>query len=82
MEPGGYNSSFLATYINTDKYYVLENTHFNDEYQRINFNRKTGDKHPEIQIFELEKKLIYELYLLISREFQILESEKTSSYFW
>ena len=64
---GGYNSSFLATYINTDKYHVLENTHYNFEYQKINYNKKTGDKHPSrTQIFELVEKKTHQRTILIN----------------
>ena len=51
----GFNSSYLATYVNKKKYTVFENNHFNEEYQKIYHKRGVGFP-CRTQIFELTEK--------------------------
>ena len=61
----GFNSSYLATYVNKKKYTVFENKHFNAEYQSI--HHKKGVGFPcRTQIFELTEKDTHKRTVLVN----------------
>ena len=61
----GFNSSYLATYVNKNKYTVFENKHFNAEYQSI--HHKKGVGFPcRTQIFELTEKDTHKRTVLVN----------------
>tara|TARA_B100000795_G_C22788464_1_gene435772 strand:+ start:1285 stop:2331 length:1047 start_codon:yes stop_codon:yes gene_type:complete len=64
---GNFKSSYLATYIDLDKYDIVENGHYNQEYQRINFNQRTGLGYPcRTQIYEVTVKTTRKRFILVN----------------
>jgi hypothetical protein len=64
---GNYKSSYLATYVDLDKYDIVENGHYNQEYQKKNFNTRTGLGYPcRTQIYELTVKSTRKRFVLVN----------------
>jgi len=64
---GGYNSSYLATYADLNKYAIEEDFKYNEQYQSINYNKKTNIGYPcRTQIYKITVKQNNKKFILVN----------------